>query len=80
MFTPLIRAGLLKEHPRFPTIVWEKHQNPDVWAAVLRQTGFRDVHYHWAAFTRHDWIRATLGRLSVLNRLILAHFVLRAAR
>jgi SAM-dependent methyltransferase len=74
---PLIRAGLLRRHPLAPTIEWEKHQEPEVWAALLQEIGFSQVRFHWAAFSRHAWVRRLLGGRFWAS-LISPRFVLRA--
>ena len=54
-FEPLVRAGLLRGHPLDPTMEWEKHQEPEVWAEVLREAGFGTVVFHWVAYHPQGW-------------------------
>jgi SAM-dependent methyltransferase len=43
LWRPLTDRGL--RHPFAPSIEWEKHQEPELWAALLEQSGFavRDI-------------------------------------
>jgi hypothetical protein len=72
--------AILKRHPRYPTIEWQKHQNPEIWKRVLKKIGFVKINYHWAIYTRYDWIRAILGWSSFISWVINPHFVIRANR
>lgn len=49
--------GLLQvKNPFAPTIEWQKHQQPSVWANLLKSAGFIDPQLHWLVPQR-------LGRL-----------------
>lgn len=76
--TPLIKSGIIKHHPLYKSIEWEKHQNPCLWKNLLRTVGFREIRHHWCACTRYDWIRAILGGNPVVAWLIAPHFIIRA--
>jgi SAM-dependent methyltransferase len=80
MLEPLLRAGVLRRHPLAPTIEWHKHQDPDVWAELLRDVGFARVDSHWAAFSRYAWVRWLLGGRRWAAALLSPRFVVRARR
>jgi SAM-dependent methyltransferase len=37
-------------NPLAPTIEWEKHQSPQLWAALLEEVGFRAPRIRWTTF------------------------------
>ena len=76
---PLLRAGILRRHPLAPTIEWEKHQDPEVWAELLRELGFAHVESRWAAFSRYAWVRWLLGGKRWAT-LLFPRFIIRARR
>jgi len=80
VFSSLLKAGILKRNPRYPTIEWEKHQNPEIWVKLFEETGFTRMKYHWGVYTRHDFIRKLLGWSSFISWLINPHFIIRAVR
>lgn len=43
------RLGI--RNPVAPTIEWEKHQPPAVWAGLLREVGWHDPHIRWFTFS-----------------------------
>ena len=48
-------AQLGVRNPLVPTIEWDKHQSPKLWAALLEEVGFRAPRIRWTTFN-------TLGR------------------
>jgi len=64
------RAG---KNPLAPTIEWEKHQPPDLWADLLEQAGFENPRIRWLTF---NTLRS-VGRLLLGNR-VAAHFLVSA--
>jgi SAM-dependent methyltransferase len=40
-------ATLRLKNPLAPTIEWEKHQPPELWAELLAEVGFRDPRIRW---------------------------------
>ena len=79
-FAPLIKMGILKRNPRYPTIEWEKHQDPEVWRRLFKNAGFVDVKSHWGVYTRYDFIRKIVGWSSFINWFINPHFIIHASR
>jgi SAM-dependent methyltransferase len=53
------RLGWVR-NPLQPTIEWEKHQSPAMWASVLRDAGFEDLSWRWSRLSP----LAPLGRLA----------------
>jgi SAM-dependent methyltransferase len=53
-------AALGLRNPVMPTIEWEKHQAPEVWAALLAESGFVEPRIRWSSFNRFgtagDWL------------------------
>ncbi len=47
-----IFATLGLRNPITPTIEWEKHQSPKVWARLLGQVGFGEARIAWPSFNR----------------------------
>jgi 2-polyprenyl-3-methyl-5-hydroxy-6-metoxy-1,4-benzoquinol methylase len=76
-FEALVRAGLLRGHPLAPTMEWEKHQQPEVWAQVLHDAGFGSVEFHWAAYHPRGW-RGLLARRKWVSALLPPRFIMRA--
>jgi SAM-dependent methyltransferase len=67
-------AALGMSSPFMPDIEWHKHQNPDVWAQLLRRSGFSNVKIEWSSPNT----LGPIGRLLLGNRLVayffLSHF------
>jgi SAM-dependent methyltransferase len=57
-------------NPLTPTIEWEKHQRPEVWANLLHDAGFRAPRIRWPAFNTLRWP----GRFLLGNR-VAAYFL-----
>ncbi len=68
------RLGL--KNPIMPTIEWDKHQPPEVWAALLAEAGFRNPRIRWTSFNP----LRDVGRVLLANRLaayfLQSHFCL----
>lgn len=45
-------ASLGTRNPFMPTIEWEKHQAPEVWASLLGHVGFGNPEIRWSSFNR----------------------------
>lgn len=45
-------ALLGTRNPFMPTIEWEKHQSPEVWARLLEEAGFENPKIRWSSFNR----------------------------
>lgn len=45
-------AALGMRNPVMPTIEWEKHQAPEVWAGLLAEAGFENPRIRWSSFNR----------------------------
>jgi len=58
------RLGL--QNPLCPTIEWHKHQQPEVWARLLTEAGFRDARIHWKPIYR----LGAAGQLLTGNKLV----------
>jgi SAM-dependent methyltransferase len=56
------RLGL--RNPLAPSIEWHKHQHPQLWATLLRESGFRDPRIRWMALNS----LRTPGRVILGNR------------
>lgn len=66
-------------HPLAPTIEWTKHQNPEVWIALLGEVGFAPVRLYWPVARRLRVARPLIAN----RRMALAldsRFVLHAFR
>jgi hypothetical protein len=59
LFAPLTRLGI--PHPFEPAITWRKHQEPRVWAALLKESGFSAGRITWRVPNR---LRRLEGLLS----------------
>lgn len=57
-------------NPFAPTIEWQKHQAPKVWASLLSKAGFAYPHVMWTSFNK---LRST-GRVFFGNQLM-AYFL-----
>jgi hypothetical protein len=57
-------AALGLRNPVMPTVEWEKHQPPEVWAALLAQVGFVNPRIRWSSFNR----LGSAGELLLGNR------------
>lgn len=67
------------QNPFLPTIEWHKHQNPELWTALLQDTGFMDIRCNWTIPTRLrriGWLLNNRPTAFLLN----SHFVLHANR
>lgn len=63
--------ALLKlRNPFAPSIEWDKHQSPKLWARLLKQAGFVNVGIRWTTFNR----LGAAGRL-VLGNKFMAYFL-----
>lgn len=66
--------------PWAPEIEWEKHQEPETWAAVAKDAGFRVTSVRW----RHPFLRAAglgpLARTRLAARLLASQFALTLER
>jgi SAM-dependent methyltransferase len=69
-------ALLRIRNPFAPTIRWQLHHAPEVWASLARDAGFVNPDIRWSSFSRLRW----LGRLLLANRVAAyffkSHFVL----
>jgi SAM-dependent methyltransferase len=54
----------LGRNPIAPTIEWEKHQPPELWAELLGQVGFENPRIRWHSFNTFR----SVGRLLLGNR------------
>jgi SAM-dependent methyltransferase len=67
-------AALGLTSPFMPDIEWHKHQDPQVWAALLQRAGFGDPDIRWSAPNT----LGSLGRVLLGNRpvayFLLSHF------
>jgi SAM-dependent methyltransferase len=45
-------AALGLRNPVMPTIEWEKHQAPEIWAELLGEAGFEEPRIRWSSFNR----------------------------
>lgn len=66
--------------PLCPTIEWEKHQPPEVWAALLSDLGFRDPRVEWTPHARLGLLGRVLSRHRALAYLAFSHFRLTMVR
>jgi SAM-dependent methyltransferase len=57
-------AALGIKNPLMPTIEWEKHHAPEVWAELLKEASFRDPSIKWEPPYRFG----RLGQLLLANR------------
>jgi SAM-dependent methyltransferase len=64
-------AALGTRSPFMPDIEWHKHQDPHIWAGLLRRAGFSEVTICWSAPNT----LGRLGRILLGNRLV-AYFLL----
>lgn len=75
-FFPLL--GL--KNPFNRDIEWQKHQSPDVWSKLLKESGFCNPEISWTTFNR----LRKVGRLLLGNKLIsyflISHFCLKMDR
>lgn len=62
--------GRFGKNPLAPTIEWEKHQPPELWANLLKQAGFESPRIRWHSF---NTLRS-VGRLLLGNR-VAAYFL-----
>jgi SAM-dependent methyltransferase len=58
-------ADLGVRNPLAPTIEWEKHQSPQLWASLLEEVGFSHPRIRWNSF---NTLRS-FGRITIGNRL-----------
>lgn len=69
-------AALGLRNPVMPTIEWEKHQPPEVWAGLLAEAGFVNPRIRWSSFNR----LGSAGELVLGNKLaayfLKSHFCL----
>jgi len=63
-------ALLGAKNPLCPTIEWRKHQQPEVWARLLEETGFRRPAIRWEPLYRFGF----LGRVLLGNK-VAAYFL-----
>jgi SAM-dependent methyltransferase len=63
-------AALKLRNPFAPTIEWQKHQAPEVWAEILSEVGFRNPKISWTSFNPFRRV----GRLLLANRLMAYFF------
>lgn len=67
---------------RFPTcrtIEWDKHQNPDVWKALLSKAGFESIEVKWLALYRLRHFKAIVG-LKPVAQCLNSHFLISARK
>ena len=68
------------KNPFAPMIEWEKHQAPEVWAALLGEAGFVDPRVRWTSFNRwRDWGKRLVGN-KVMAYFLTSHFCLTVER
>jgi len=69
-------ADLGLKNPIMPSIEWEKHQPPEVWAALLAKAGFRNPRIRWTSLNPlRDFGRALLAN-RVAAYFLQSHFCL----
>jgi SAM-dependent methyltransferase len=59
-------GDLRLRNPLAPSIEWEKHQSPELWASLLAEVGFSDPRIRWNSL---NTLRS-LGRIVSGNRLV----------
>lgn len=67
---------------RFPacrTIEWPKHQDPNVWEALLSEAGFASLVVKWLPLYRLRYFRAIVGR-KLVTQCLNSHFLIRARK
>jgi SAM-dependent methyltransferase len=67
---------------RFPTcrtIEWDKHQNPDVWKALLATVGFESIEVKWLALYRLRHFKAIVS-LKPVAQCLNSHFLISARK
>jgi SAM-dependent methyltransferase len=52
---------LFDYNPLIPTVEWEKHQKPELWGKLLRESGFSDVRIRWIPPNRLWFLRGLLA-------------------
>jgi SAM-dependent methyltransferase len=72
-FFPLLGV----RNPFVPTINWEIHQPPELWAALLREAGFDDAWIRWSPINRLGWVGRRLLANKVAAYFLVGHFCLR---
>lgn len=79
---PFIKSGIIKRHPIYSTIEWEKHQNPSVWENVLLKAGYSRINYFWGqgGLAKYQIIRAIIRCNPFISWLMFPYFTLRAKR
>ncbi len=64
-------------NPFVPTIEWNKHQQPGVWARLLEEAGFRDPRVRWSSFNRLGRCGARITGNPLAAFFLSSHFCLR---
>jgi SAM-dependent methyltransferase len=67
---------------RFPacrTIEWDKHQDPDVWKALLSKAGFESIEVKWLALYRLRYFKAIVS-LKPVAQCLNSHFLISARK
>jgi SAM-dependent methyltransferase len=67
---------------RFPTcrtIEWDKHQDPDVWSALLAKAGFESIDVRWLALYRLRHFKAIVS-VKPVAQCLNSHFLISARK
>lgn len=67
-------------NPLMPTIEWEKHQPPKIWASLLIETGFSVKSIRWSSPNCLGWFGKTLLGNKFANYFTMGHFRLEMER
>lgn len=64
------------KNPFAPSIEWQKHQSPELWASLLKECGFRKEKIRWTSFNRLGrWGNLILGN-KFFSYFLSSHFCL----
>lgn len=67
-------------HPMAPTIEWHKHQQPKVWARLLKDAGLSNVTWHWTCPPPIKFGIEKLISNAIMAYFTVSYFVLTASR
>jgi SAM-dependent methyltransferase len=65
--------------PACPTIEWSKHQDPDVWKALLSEADFASLVVKWLPLYRLRYFKAIVGQ-KLVAQCLNSHFLIRARK
>ena len=69
-------ASLGLRNPACPSIAWEKHQPPKVWAAMLQDAGWTEPRIRYTAFNSLGALGRLLMNNPLVNYMTTSHFCL----